>query len=175
METYIIKTKLLCDISDYFSHFSGKQRFALRCFVSKLEDCGCIVGNRIHELEFAQQGYYYYYYYKYLFHIMVELAFVSKRQELVALQQFGNLCRQIIMTRGYKLLVQCCVQTLDSKTSSVKRPAGIHILLITDPFIWPINSCGIKDYKGALKSVLCFLGLLFACLQSYENNLKLFT
>ena len=169
METYIIKTKLLCDISDYFSHFSGKQRFALRCFVSKLEDCGCIVGNRIHELEFAQQGYYYYYYYKYLFHIMVELAFVSKRQELVALQQFGDLCRQIIMTRGYKLLLQCCVQTLDSKTSSVKRPAGIHILLITDPFIWPINSCGIKDYKGALKSVLCFLGLLFACLQSYET------
>ena len=34
---------------------------------------------------------------------MVELAFVCKRQELVALQQFGDLYRQIIMTRGYKL------------------------------------------------------------------------
>ena len=99
METPIVKTN--CVISDYFSHFSGKQRSALRCFVSKLEDCGCIARNRIHELEFAQQGTFFYY--EYLLFIVVELAFVCTTQERVVLKQFGDLYRQIIMTRGYKL------------------------------------------------------------------------
>ena len=43
------------------------------------------------------------FYYEYLLFIVVELAFVCKRQEGVALKQFGDLYRQIIMTRGYKL------------------------------------------------------------------------
>ena len=35
--------------------------------------------------------------------------------------------------------------------------ADIHILLITDPSIGLINSCGVKDYKEVLQSrVLCF-------------------
>ena len=35
--------------------------------------------------------------------------------------------------------------------------ADIHILLITDPSIGSINSCGVKVYKEVLKSrVLCF-------------------
>ena len=44
-----------------------------------------------------------FFYYEYLLFIVVELAFVCKRQEGVALKQFGDLYRQIIMTRGYKL------------------------------------------------------------------------
>lgn len=35
--------------------------------------------------------------------------------------------------------------------------ADIRILLITDPSIVSINSCGVKDYKKVLQSrVLCF-------------------
>ena len=41
--------------------------------------------------------------YEYLLFIMVELAFVCKRRDGVALEQFEDLYRQIIMTRGYKL------------------------------------------------------------------------
>lgn len=41
-----------------------------------------------------------FFYYEYLLFIMVELAFVCKRRDGVALEQFGDLYRQIIMTRG---------------------------------------------------------------------------
>lgn len=96
---------LFCVISlIIFLIFSGKQRSALCSFVSKLEDCGCIARNRIHELEFAEQGTYLLIITsRYLLLIMVELAFVCKRQEGIALKQFEAFYRQIIMTRGYKL------------------------------------------------------------------------
>ena len=43
----------------------------------------------------------------------------------------------------------------------------MDILLITDPFIWSINTCGIKDLKGILKSrVLCDLGLSWPVLRA---------
>ena len=44
-----------------------------------------------------------FFYYEYLLFIMVELACVCKRRERVALQQSGDLYRQIIKTRVYKL------------------------------------------------------------------------
>ena len=48
------------------------------------------------------------------------------------------------------------------------------LLLMTEPFIGSINSCGIKDYKEVLQSrVLCALGLGRANLHSWKNNLKL--
>ena len=45
----------------------------------------------------------------------------------------------------------------------------MDILLITDPFILSINTCGIKDLKGILKSrVLCDLGLSWPVLRASQ-------
>ena len=39
---------------------------------------------------------------------------------------------------------------LGSETSFAERWPDIHMLLITDPFIRSINSCGIMDYSRVL-------------------------
>lgn len=76
---------------------------------------------------------------------------------------------KIVFFRG-----MCPRCMLGGKTWSVKPWSNVHILLIIDPFIEAINSCGIQDYK-AFPTITRSLGFgsLVASLQSYENDLKL--
>lgn len=76
----------------------------------------------------------------------------------------------IVFFRG-----MCARCMLGGKTWSVKPWSNVHILLIIDPFIEAINSCGIQDYKVfPIITRSLWFGSLVTSLQSYENNMKLF-